>query len=287
MAHAGAVDVSVIEDVAEFAALAAPVLATDPARHTITLTLLDAVHRGGAPVERMLVAREAGRVVGASLRSPGRTVLVEAMPVRFAPALAEVLARVDENGSGGVTGPVAAAEVFAGAIAAHTGERIEVSTRSRLFRLAGLVPPAGVTGRARLAEEGDVALLGAWRQAFAVEAHEGAGPLDDEQKAVRGSLRLGSGEVVWEVDGLTVSQASARPVLAGMSRIGPVYTPPEHRRHGYAAAVTAAASRWALDAGAAQVLLFTDLDNPTTNALYPRIGYRPVHDTVELRLAGG
>jgi predicted GNAT family acetyltransferase len=143
-----------------------------------------------------------------------------------------------------------------------------------------------VPGRARSAGESDVGLLGTWRQAFAVEAHEGAGSPHDEREAVRGSLRLGSAEVVWEVDGVTVSQASARPVLAGMSRIGPVYTPPEHRRHGYAAAVTAAASRWALDAGAAQVLLFTDLANPTTNALYPRIGYHPVHDTVDLRLVG-
>ena len=30
--------------------------------------------------------------------------------------------------------------------------------------------------------------------------------------------------------------------IARMTRIGPVYTPPEHRGHGYAAAVTAAAT---------------------------------------------
>jgi predicted GNAT family acetyltransferase len=102
---------------------------------------------------------------------------------------------------------------------------------------------------------------------------------------VLGSLRLGRGELLWEVDGAPVAQATARPVVAGMSRIGPVYTPPEHRRHGYAAAVTAAASRWALDQGAQRVLLFTDLANPITNRLYPRIGYRPLHDTVELRFA--
>jgi predicted GNAT family acetyltransferase len=47
--------------------------------------------------------------------------------------------------------------------------------------------------------------------------------------------------------------------------------------------VTAAASRWALEAGAERVVLFTDLANPTTNRLYPRIGYRPVHDAVEVR----
>ena len=29
-------------------------------------------------------------------------------------------------------------------------------------------------------------------------------------------------------------------------------------------------------------MLFTDLANPTTNRLYPRIGYLPVHDAVQL-----
>ena len=58
-----------------------------------------------------------------------------------------------------------------------------------------------------------------------------------------------------------------------MSRIGPVYTPPEHRGHGYAAADTAAAARWALERGARQVLLYTDPANPTTtNRLYPPAG---------------
>src|SRR6185437_36138 len=76
---------------------------------------------------------------------------------------------------------------------------------------------------------------------------------------------------------------AARAVVAGMSRIGPVYTPPEHRGHGYAAAVTAAAARWALDRGARHVLLYTDLANPRTNRLYPRLGFRPRYDALELR----
>jgi predicted GNAT family acetyltransferase len=37
--------------------------------------------------------------------------------------------------------------------------------------------------------------------------------------------------------------------------------------------VTVEASRAAQDAGATDVVLFTDPDNPTSNALYQRIGY--------------
>ena len=68
----------------------------------------------------------------------------------------------------------------------------------------------------------------------------------------------------------------------GMVRIGPVYTPPERRGRGYASAATAALSQRLLDAGAEEVLLYTDLANPVSNSIYQRIGYRPVEDRVVL-----
>ena len=88
--------------------------------------------------------------------------------------------------------------------------------------------------------------------------------------------------LLWEVAGRPVALAVAQRQVAGMTRIGPVYTPPADRRHGFGAAVTAAAAAWALDDGAGQVVLFVDHANPTTNRLYHRLGFRPVHDAVEL-----
>lgn len=66
--------------------------------------------------------------------------------------------------------------------------------------------------------------------------------------------------------------------VAGMARVALVYTPPEQRGRGYAGAATAAVSRAARAAGVREVLLFADLDNPTSNALYQRLGYRPLED---------
>lgn len=63
-----------------------------------------------------------------------------------------------------------------------------------------------------------------------------------------------------------------------MARIAPVYTPPEHRRHGYGAAVTAAVSRAAVDAGARDVVVFADLADPGGNAVHRHIGYQPFDD---------
>ena len=66
-----------------------------------------------------------------------------------------------------------------------------------------------------------------------------------------------------------------------MVRILIVYTPPEHRGRGYGGAATTVVTRQALDAGRiGDVVLFTDLANPTSNALYQRLGYRPVEDRV-------
>jgi predicted GNAT family acetyltransferase len=275
---------AVVEDVHEFAAQVEPILSADPVRHTVLLTVLDAVRRGGAPIELMLVARATGGVVGAALRTPGRTLQVSAMPAHLADDVAGLVTSVDPAVPG-VSGPLPEADVFAAAIAARTGAAVRTHIRNRLFLLGDLVEPVGVQGRVRAAIEADIPVLAEWRRAFTVEAH--GTPWNDPvsaEDAVARSLRLGSAEMLWEVDGVPVSQASARPVLAGTSRIGPVYTPPEHRRHGYAAGVTAAASRWALDAGAERVLLFTDLANPTSNALYPRIGYRPLGDFADLDL---
>ena len=83
----------------------------------------------------------------------------------------------------------------------------------------------------------------------------------------------------WEApDGTPVAMAAAAPKVAGQVRVVAVYTPEPLRGRGYAGAVTAEVSRVALASGADEVLLFTDLANPTSNGLYQRIGYRPVSD---------
>jgi predicted GNAT family acetyltransferase len=42
--------------------------------------------------------------------------------------------------------------------------------------------------------------------------------------------------------------------------------------------ITAAATQAAIDQGAAHVGLYTDLSNPTSNAIYQDIGYKPDHN---------
>ncbi|WP_232665448.1 GNAT family N-acetyltransferase [Pseudonocardia sp. TRM90224] len=270
------------QDVVEFTKHAKPLYDADPYRHTVALTVLDTASGLGDPLATMLTVHEGGETVAAALRSPGFPLLASGVPAELAVAVDAALAGSDP-GINEVAGPEREASAFAAAHTARTGSSTQLVLHLRLFKLGTLVAPTGIRGAARLGTEADLDVLGAWRAEFDAEASHRTPDTVSSRERARSALRLGSAEVLWEVDGLPVSLASARRPVAGMSRVGPVYTPPELRGHGYAAAATAAASQWALDAGAERVVLFTDLANPTTNRLYPRLGYQPVYDALELR----
>ena len=267
-------------DTEEFARLARPLLECDPVRHTIALTALDALCRGRAEPALLLTVHD-DELAGVVLRTAGWPMVLSALPAALADVVAEHLCTV-EHEVDAANGPVTSVEAFAAAYTGRTGATAHVAMRERLHRLSTLTPPSGVAGAARPAEGRDVDLIATWQLAFLHEAVAALRPPWDQRPAVREAVAHG-GLVLWEVDGEPVAYASARPATAGMSRVGPVYTPPARRRRGYAGAVTAAATRWALDHGARHVAIFTDLDNPTTNRLYPRLGFRPVHDVLEVR----
>ncbi|RAS58051.1 acetyltransferase (GNAT) family protein [Lentzea atacamensis] len=201
-------------------------------------------------------------------------------PGRRRDLAAQIAAEVDPEAPG-VTGPRQRSHAFATAFAtAFAADRsFTESLATRLYRLGTLVPPTS-PGTGRLATEADIELLGAWRKAFTREAVPEA-PDEEATEIVRSSLRLGNGHALWEVDGTPVAWAAASLPQVGMTRVGPVYTPPEHRKHGYGAAVSALASQWALDQGATDVILFADLTNPISNSIYQRIGYQPLDDWAE------
>jgi ribosomal protein S18 acetylase RimI-like enzyme len=147
---------------------------------------------------------------------------------------------------------------------------------------ASAVEPPDVPGRMRPAGEADRALLGEWWLAFVREAlHEG-GPDADAAAAVDRRLigRGGSGAVVWD-DGGPVCFAGFGGRTPNGIRIGPVYTPPEHRRRGYGSALTAALTRRLLDEGRDYCFLYTDLANETSNRIYRAIGYELVCESAE------
>ena len=133
------------------------------------------------------------------------------------------------------------------------------------------------TGSARIGTEADEALVTNWHSAFAAEVADHDSP--DQVVA----SRLASGQLMlWEAAGEPRSLAGVTAVIAGVARVGPVYTPPQWRGRGYGGAVTAAISELALARGAESVVLFTDLANPASNSLYIKLGYEAGEDRVLL-----
>ena len=259
---------------AEFREAAWPLLSSDPVRNTVPLTAM--AHIEDATV--MITLVDNGNVVGSVVRLPPYPLLVTVMPVEAAALVAETVHGMEPS-LASVGRIVDRAEAFKAAWTGLTGTKAEQTLATRLFELRELKVPA-VEGEARVATEDDLPLMTEWRRLFMVEALP-AIVAERADSQARRSLEPGNINIFWEVDGKPASFAAARGPISGMVRIGPVYTPPELRGHGYASAVTAAASQWAIDQGTEHVLLSTDLANETTNRIYPRIGYEPVEDFIE------
>jgi len=271
------------EDLGDYQRAAGAFLAASPVRHTVFLTVTATLaSRGlsafGAARPLFGWCTSGGEVTAALLHTPPYPVLLTALPPGEAQRLADVLT-ARRRPLPGVTAGEPDARAFAAAWTQRNGGVAREHLHTRLFRLAGLTVPEPVPeGKPRPAGPGDADLVVRWCSAFAAEIHDfsGDGRSVAEERIEQGRM------VLWEASGAPVSMAGVIPAVAGVARIGPVYTPPRLRRHGYAGAATVAASRLALDQGAGQVVLFTDLANPTSNALYQRIGYRPVEDRLVL-----
>ncbi len=269
----------------EYRAVAGGFLRSRPVHNTIQLVALDALGVRGpsafgdvAPLFGWWRAT-AGPVTAALLHTPPFPVLLTRLPAHAAGDLARVLAGRGRQ-LAGVNAEQGDAEAFAAAWSGLTGAGWREFRRSRLFRLEELTPPdPSPPGAARVAAAADRGLLESWLAAFRQELADLGGPGTGmiEDRISHGGLTL------WEVGGAPVSLAGCLRPAEAVVRLGPVYTPPEHRERGYGGAVTAAVSRAALAAGAAHVVLFTDLANRTSNALYHRLGYRPVEDRLVLK----
>jgi RimJ/RimL family protein N-acetyltransferase len=276
-------------DLAAFDAAAGSFIAAEPTRNTLLISVPSALRRRGphafaeqTPWFGWFEGAD-GNLQGAFVHTPPYALLLTSLPDGAAEALVAALSAAGHS-VGGLNGPLAEAEAFAAERQAATGRPYTVGSRHRLYVLSTLTPPAPLPpGAARVGTAADRELLVRWYHAFGEEL---AGVPGNVERIVEERIGHG-GLTLWEVDGEPVSMAgSTLPFGDGGIRVAPVYTPKKLRGRGYAGAVTAAVSQAALDAGATEVSLFTDLANPTSNALYQRLGYRPVEDRLVLEFGG-
>jgi RimJ/RimL family protein N-acetyltransferase len=250
----------------------------DPVRFTTELTTL---RTSKWPDDQLLLSVfDCDGEVGAALQMRGSVLLVSGLPPTLAKEAAAALAPVRAD-LPAVRGTAATAAAFSQAWGEATGTGSATSFTETLYRLDELVAPDGVLGEPRLATSEDSELIAKWFDAFFVEAFD-AESSPEARRGLLTDIADADGLVVlWTVDGDPVAMARVHGCLLGMSRIGPVYTPPEHRGRGHGAAVTAEAVRHAQRNGARDVVLFADDANPVSNRIYRRLGFVPVGENVQ------
>ncbi|HEY5060869.1 MAG TPA: GNAT family N-acetyltransferase, partial [Gemmatimonadaceae bacterium] len=263
---------------AEFVDRAAPFLSRHEAENGLMLgvALADPTP---APDAYCGVALDGTAVVAAALRTDTKLILSrEGVPGAMAALAADAATSRNEQ----ILGPLASVEWFAVA----SGQAWSVVMSQGIYECRDVVVPRGVAGVRRLAGAKDRELLSEWSRRLAFEALREERTAEESIDRVDGHISRCSLHV-WEDGGQAVSVAAAVAPTPHGIRINNVYTPPELRGRGYAGALVAALTQNVLDAGRQFAFLHTDLSNPTSNALYVRIGYRRVAELQMLRPDAG
>ncbi|GAA4788908.1 GNAT family N-acetyltransferase [Streptomyces ziwulingensis] len=272
------------EDLDDFHARAGDFLRSRPALHNTLLTDLERPRGRGpepsGPEAGAFGRLEADGVIRAVCYRTRRGYL------SLTPLAAERAATLAAHLTGlghqprGVIADHDTATAFAGAWQRHTGAAPVPFWRTHLYRLGTLTPPRPhPDGRGRVAGGRDHEQVVRWCRAFCADVDERVS-LDALDAGRWADTRFADKHFTfWETpDGTPVAMAGATPMVGGMVRVDPVSTAAPFRGRGYAGAVTAAVSRAALDAGATDVVLYADPANPTSNALYQRLGYVRLRD---------
>ena len=281
------IQVRAVDDPPAFLADAAPLLMLDEARHNLILGVVGRLvtEPRSYPVFRLWLAWDpSDDVVGAaSMTAPWPVAVARPTHARAIEALVAAASGGDLPVPG-VVGAVPEVHEFASRWTAVTGMHATTRRAEGAFALEEVAPVPTAAGAARPATEADRELLARWMVAFVAEALPNDPPADDDGREIVDSRLRGDGAGLWlwEVDGQAVSVAGYGGPTPNGIRIGPVYTPPEHRGHGYATSLVAKLSAWLLVNGRRFCFLYTDLANPTSNAIYRRIGYRQVCESANI-----
>ncbi|MFC0628589.1 GNAT family N-acetyltransferase [Kribbella deserti] len=271
--------VRVTRDAEEFKTTVFAFLQRDPLLHSVLLAtvqdLLNVAH-GAEPDPYFFSLHGANDdVVGACLWTERKGIFLGGLTADLAVEAADAIAEVHPE-SILLEGLPDTAQVFVKRWSELRGVNPRELDGICLYRLNELVPHTAA-GEARLAEEDDAGLCAKWVDAFRREAEPAPGTTASGHDLEGWALgRIAARQLwLWQNHGEPVSMLGHQIPVFGATRVGPVYTPPEHRNHGYASALTSHVSAL-LREERLEVCLRTDLSNPTSNKIYQAIGYTPV-----------
>jgi predicted GNAT family acetyltransferase len=253
-------------------------LSSKPVEHNLILSILHARVAHSEPGRYWIALHGEKTVVGVVVQSPLEyPATLTPMEPRVVSALVDAIAEAGLTLTG-VNGEAATAATFAGQWSERCKSAATPFQGLRLYEFLEAGKVSRTEGHLRQAGPEDRNLMIIWTRAFQEEIGESAN--DVELRVDRG---LEAGRVwVWDKKGETTSMAVSREPTQGVVRISGVYTPPEKRGHGYAAACVHALSEHFRGSGH-RCILYTDLGNPASNSIYRRIGYRAIAEAIRYR----
>lgn len=183
-----------------------------------------------------------------------------------------------------IAGVVASPEVagdFAHRYAHMLAIKSELTMRMQSYHCLVVQPHAAVPGHAVIASTAHRELVAEYCGDFVRGAFGKA--LDVERQMARAEFLIHSANLyLWEVDNRAVSMAFVADRSRRHACINHVYTPPEHRGHGYASALVASISS-RLHIEGLIPMLYADMKNATANRIYRDIGYQECGEVNEYR----
>ena len=275
------------DDPLAFQEAATPYLVREEARHNLLLGVSTTLIQRPDLYEAfdLWIVSDGDDVTGAALRTHPLN-LVLAQPSRDE-ALDALVDRLLQEGQSlpGVIAALPELEAFVGAWTSANDLDATRLFRHGVYALREVLPVPAAPGHPRPVTPEDRDLVIPWIVAFAEEVLPEDNEAERQIRFVESRLAAtdDAGLWFWEDGGRPVSMSGYGGATPNGMRIGPVYTPPDLRGRGYATTLVSEQSRWLLGGGRSLCFLYTDLDTPTSNALYRRIGYQMVAEAGEVR----
>lgn len=253
----------------ELLAAAADFFDATEARNHLILAIAESVTRRGGDDGAFLVTVEDGGVVGVAVQTPPWPMLVTALS-DVGPLCDAILIKPPAINGPPETAGAIAARLGGGALLKHLRSHV----------LTSVTPAARTEGTMRLVRESDLPMLVEWFRDYLVDIDS---PQPGIFTAVAERVIREQSCYLFETD-RPVSMATISGRTPRGRRVGDVFTPRTQRGHGYAEALVARLSQQILDEGSRWCFLYTDVTNPTSNAIYRRIGYTPNGDVHEVAI---
>ena len=234
----------------------------------------------GSELPLLLSILEHGRVVGVSLMTPPKRIILSRIDTNIQPVIVSLVRHLREINIQipGVVGPEAEAQAFSECwVEGILGVSASIDKRMRVFEARSVTNLPLSSGKLRFARPDDHPLMAKWIVGLSEAIGEPTSFEDAKSRAEK--LITDQQLYIWDNNGPVSIAGVSRPMRNGAT-IGVVYTPPEHRSKGYATSSVLLLTKKLLSDGYSFCSLYTDLANPTSNSIYTKIGYVPIGDAL-------